>query len=176
MSRKYKFHNPEGIYFVSYAVRNWVDALTRVAYKNIIVESLDFCCKKKGLTIYAWIIMSNHVHLVVSSEGRYTLSEIFRDAKRFSSNQICTAIKDNPKESRKEWMLKQFNTEDGWRFWGGDNHPIELWSNHVIDQKINYIHMNPVKAGWVFRPEDYVYSSAIDYAGGKGMLKIEVIL
>ena len=176
MSRKYKFHTPEGIYFVSFAVQNWVDTLTRKNYKDIIVDSLAYCQEHKGLNIYAWVIMSNHVHLVMSSEGQRTLSEIMRDFKRHTSKHIIDSIKTNPVESRREWMLEQFHTEKGWRFWRGDNQPIELWSNHVIDQKINYVHMNPVKAGLVFRAEDYKYSSAIDYAGGKGLLKVEIAI
>ncbi len=175
MSRKYKFHNPEGVYFVSFAVQNWVDALTRNDYKNIIVDSLQYCKDNKGLNIYAWVIMSNHVHLVISSEGQFSLSEIMRDFKRHTSKSIIESIHSNPVESRKEWLLEQFKTSGGWRFWRADNKPIELWSNHVIDQKINYIHMNPVEEGLVFRPEDYMYSSAIDYSGEKGMLDVEVV-
>lgn len=57
-----------------------------------------------------------------------------------------------------------------YQFWRHDNRPIELWSNKVIDEKINYIHQNPVEEGLVFRAEDYRYSSAIDYAGEKGLL------
>ena len=72
-------------------------------------------------------------------------------------------------------MLKQFETSEGFRFWRADNKPIELWSNAVIDQKIEYIHQNPVEAGLVFRAEDYVYSSAIDYAGEDGLLNVIVV-
>ena len=114
------------------------------------------------------------MHLVISSEGQYLLPEILRDFKKYTSKHIIEAIQNNSVESRKEWLLQQFSTDKGWRFWRGDNKPIELWSNHVIDQKINYIHMNPVEEGLVFKPEDYMYSSAIDYAGEKGMLEIEV--
>ena len=71
--------------------------------------------------------------------------------------------------------MQQFETSEGYRFWRGDNKPIELWSNNIIDQKIDYDHMNPVEEGLVFRPEDYVYSSAANYAGEKGLLDIIVI-
>ena len=175
MSRKYKFRNPEGVYFISFAVQNWIDALTRSDYKDIIVDSLKYCQEHKGLNVYAWAIMTNHVHLIISAEGKFTLSEILRDFKRHTSKQIIENIKTNPIESRKEWLLKQFHTDKGWRFWQGDNKPIELWSNQVINQKINYIHMNPVEEGLVFRAEDYMYSSAMDYAGEKGMLDVEVV-
>ncbi|MDA3854106.1 MAG: transposase, partial [Bacteroidales bacterium] len=67
MSRNYKFHNPEGVYFVSFAVEGWVDVFTRSEYKDILIENLKYCQANKGLTIYAWCIMTNHIHLVVSS-------------------------------------------------------------------------------------------------------------
>ena len=175
MSRKYKFHNTDGIYFVSFAVQGWVDALTRSEYKDIIIESLEYCQHNKGLELFAWCIMTNHVHLIIRAENGFLLQDILRDFKQFTSRSIIKAIKDNPVESRKEWMLKQFKTNEGYSFWRGDNKPIELWSNAVIDQKLNYIHQNPVEEGLVFKPEEYRYSSAYDYAGGQGLLDILVI-
>lgn len=176
MSRKYKFHNPEGSYFVSFAVVNWIDVFTRNEYKNIIVESLEYCQKSKGLEVFSWVIMTNHVHLVIRSSGAATLPEILRDFKKFTSKKIIKAIKENSKESRREWMLNQFWDIDknGYRFWRADNKPIEIWSNHVIDQKINYVQNNPVEAGLVIRAEDYVYSSARDYSGDKGLLDVVI--
>ena len=175
MSRKYKFHNPEGVYFVSFAVQGWVDVFTRNEYKNILVDNLKYCQENKGLEIFAWCIMTNHVHLIIRASGEILLQDILRDYKKFTSKAIIHAIEENIQESRKEWLLQQFRTPEGYRFWRGDNKPIELWSNKVIDQKIDYIHMNPVGEGLVFRPEDYVYSSAVDYAGENGLLDVLVI-
>ena len=118
---------------------------------------------------------TNHVHLIIRAKEGYLLQDILRDFKKFTSKAIIKAIEENPVESRKEWLLKQFKTEKGYSFWRGDNKPIELWSNAVIDQKLNYIHQNPVEEGLVFRAEDYRYSSACDYAGEDGMLDILVI-
>ena len=63
-----------------------------------------------------------------------------------------------------------------YQFWRHDNRPIELWSNKAIDEKINYIHNNPVEEGLVFRAEDYLYSSAIDYAGERGILDDVIVI
>lgn len=175
MSRKYKFHNPEGVYFVSFAVQGWLDVFTRNEYKDILVDNLKFCQENKGLEIFAWCIMTNHVHLIVRAKEGCSLPDILRDYKKFTSKEIKKAISKNCQESRKEWLLKHFETQEGFRFWRGDNKPIELWSNKVIDQKIDYIHQNPVEEGLVFKAEYYVYSSAIDYAGEKGMLDVIVI-
>ncbi|MGE0019407.1 MAG: transposase [Draconibacterium sp.] len=175
MSRKYKFLNPEGVYFVSFAVQGWTDVFTRNEYKNILIDNLKYCQTHKGLEIFAWCIMTNHVHLIIRAGGDIHLSDILRDYKKYTSKAIIKAITDNIQESRKEWLLHQFKTNEGYRFWRNSNNPIELWSNKVIDQKIDYIHQNPVEAGLVFRPEDYVYSSAADYAGDNGLLDILVI-
>jgi REP element-mobilizing transposase RayT len=175
MSRKYKFHNPDGLYFVTFAVQGWVDVFTRNAYKDILIDNLANCQKEKGLEIFAWCIMSNHVHLIAKAEGNYSLSDILRDFKKFTSKAIFKAISENYSESRREVLLKHFATPEGIRFWRSDNNPVELWSNAVITQKLNYIHQNPVEEGLVYRAEDYVYSSAVDYAGEKGLLEIVVI-
>lgn len=101
--------------------------------------------------------------------------------KRHTSKAITKAIQGNMQESRREWMLWFLEREEklnpnnkDHQFWQQGNHPIELWSNEVIDQKLDYIHNNPVTAGWVDTPEHYLYSSARDYAGVKGL--IDVIL
>ena len=177
MSRNYKFNNPEATYFVSFAVVEWLDVFTRNEYKNIIIDSLQFCQKEKGMKIYAWCIMTNHVHLIFRSAKGQKPELLLGDFKRFTSKAIVKAIIDNPKESRKEILLVQFvkngkksSNVSKYQFWRHDNKPIELWSNKVIFQKINYIHNNPVKDGLVFRVEDYMYSSAVDYSGEKGMI------
>lgn len=175
MSRKYKFHNPEGYYFVTFAVRHWVDVFTRPLYKDILVRNLRYCCKHKGLQLAAWCIMTNHIHLVMRASDGILPQDVLRDYKRFTSKAIVRAIRDNPRESRKEWMLNLFWNEEkqSFRFWRGDNQPIELWSNTVIDQKINYIHNNPVKEQIVSSAMDYVYSSARSFAGKKGLIDLE---
>ena len=182
MSRSYKFHNPEGIYFVSFAVVDWIDVFTRNLYKYLLLESLHFCQKEKGMEIFAWCIMTNHVHLIFRSVKEQKPELLLGDLKRFTSNAIVKAIIDNPNESRKSWMLKQFQKAAAkstnvhkHQFWRHDNKPIEVWSNKVIAEKIDYIHMNPVKAGFVYKPEDYIYSSAIDYCGEEGMLSDIVV-
>ena len=177
MSRNYKFNNPEGLYFVSFAVVGWLVVFTRNEYKDLLLESLAFCQESKGMEIHAWCIMTNHVHLVFRSIENQKPELLLGDFKRFTSRSIIKAIQENQKESRKEFLLDYFKREGAkssnttnFQFWRHDNKPIELWSNEVIQQKIDYIHNNPVEEGIVFRAEDYKYSSASDYAGEKGLL------
>ena len=107
MSRKYKFRNPEAIYFVTFTTVNWIDVFTRPIYKDIVVESLNYCIKNKGLVVYAWVIMSNHVHLVIERRS-VALEDVMRDLKKYTSREILKVIEENPQESRKAWMLARF--------------------------------------------------------------------
>jgi len=183
MSRNYKFYNPEGAYFISFAVVEWLDVFTRVEYKKIIIDSLHHCQKVKEMEIFAWCLMSSHVHLIFRSVSEQKPELLIGDFKRFTSKAIVKAIIENPAESRKEYLLEQFrkagnqsSNVNKYQFWRHDNHPIELWSNKVIDEKIDYIHHNPVEAGLVSRAEDYLYSIAADYAGEKGMLDRVIVI
>lgn len=105
MSRNYKFHNPEGLYFVSFAVVNWLDVFTRNLYKDILIDSLSFCQREKGMEIIAWCIMTNHVHLIFRSSQGEKPELLLGDFKRFTSNAIVKSIGDNLRESRREFLL-----------------------------------------------------------------------
>lgn len=158
MSRKYKFRNPEGIYFVSFATVNWIDVFTRAEYKDIIVESLNYCIDNKGLRVYAWVIMSNHLHLVVATQQE-PLENIIRDLKKYTSRTILKAIETYPQESRKAWMLWMFqragqrnSNNQHYQFWQQHNQQQELSTMpYDMESTMNYIHENPVKAGFINR-------------------------
>lgn len=180
MSRKYKFHNKEGLYFVSFAVVYWIDVFTREAYFAILTDSLNYCRKNKGMEIYAWCIMPSHVHLIFRAKDNNP-SVLLKELKTYTSKQLQKAIAEHNQESRKDWMLwlmeraglKNSNVKQR-QFWQQHNQPIELWSATVIDQKIDYIHYNPVEAGFVSEPQHWKYSSATDFSGGKGLLEIDI--
>jgi len=181
MSRNYKFHNLEGLYFVSFAVVDWLEVFTRDHYKDILVDSLRYCQAKKGMELIAWCIMTNHVHLIYRSCAGQKPELLLGDFKRHTSKALVRAIQENAEDNRKNIFLKHFqkaaqqsSNVNNYQFWRHDNHPIELWSNEVIWQKINYVHNNPVKAGLVEKPEDYNYSSAKNYIDEQGMLDVVV--
>ncbi len=108
MSQNYKFHNPAGIYFVSFAAVEWIDVFTRDEYKDILIQSLQHCQKEKGMEIYAWCIMTNHIHLIFSNIGKEKPELILGGFKQYTSKAIVKAIQENLQESRKEWLLKKF--------------------------------------------------------------------
>jgi len=164
MSRRYKTYEG-GLFFVTLTVVGWIDVFIRREYCDCLAQNLRYSQEKKGLQLYAYCIMSSHIHLIAAAENTI-LSNILRDFKSYTAKQLLQLITDNPQESRKEWLLYLFrhfakntaNTEN--KFWQQYNHPIDLTSNTLIDQKVNYTHQNPVSAGIVNEPQDYFYSSA----------------
>lgn len=181
MSQGYQIYNQEALYYLTFQVVEWVDIFTRREYKDIVVDSFDFCRKKKGLELFAYVIMTNHIHLIARAKEGFSLSDIIRDFKKFTANQLLEKIRE-PQESRRDWMLKRFefaakkhkrNSE--FQIWTHENHAVELFSNTFIEQKLNYIHQNPVRAGIVREPHEYVYSSACNYAEMETVLEIDML-
>jgi REP element-mobilizing transposase RayT len=177
----YKIRDEQGIHFVTFAVVEWVDVFTRKEYRDIIVDSLKYCQRDKGLKLYGWCLMSNHIHLVIAAEQQNT-SDLLRDFKKYTSKQIIKAILENPKESRKEWMLAIFkqagesnSLNKNYQFWRQDNQPKELFTKHFSKQKMDYIHNNPVEAGIVNSAEEYLYSSARNYCGMEGLIEVNLL-
>jgi putative transposase len=160
----------------------WIDLFIRNEYKNILLESWKYCQLNKGMELIAWCSMSSHVHMIIGSHGG-KLEDIMRDMKRHTSDTLKKAIQNHPAESRREWILwmmeragKKNNNNINFQLWRQDNHPIELFTPEMTHQKLHYLHYNPVVAGIVERPEDYVYSCAIDYyTNRKGLIHIERI-
>jgi REP element-mobilizing transposase RayT len=85
MSHQYRVRNPEEIYFVTFTIVDWIDIFTRPAYKQLIIDSLIYCQQNKGLEIYAYCLMTNHLHLLVSAQQPANLPDIIRDFKKHTN-------------------------------------------------------------------------------------------
>lgn len=171
MSTKYKATMADTGYFVTITTVGWIDVFTRLKQRYVIINALDYCQKQKGLEIYAYCIMSNHIHMLCKAKEGYLLSNIMRDFKKYTSKQIIKTLINYP-ESRREWMLDYFKKackylkrEQNYKVWQNGYHAEICSSNTFIKQKLDYIHNNPVKDKIVVNPEDYVFSSARNYAG-----------
>ena len=169
------------LYFVTTTVVDWVDIFTRPKYKHIVIDSLAYCQQNKGLKIYAWVLMSNHLHMIVSVEGDHAIADVMRDFKKYTSKQVMAELQNDLQESRREWMLDRFSfaaANDSkatcYKLWQDGYHPELLYTEKFFQQKVEYIHNNPVKQEIVTHPEDYLYSSAMDYAGGKGLIDVTI--
>ena len=167
-------------HFLTATIVDWVDVFSRKNYRDTVIECFDFCIKNKGMILYSYVIMSNHIHMIVQSNDS-KLSDLIRDFKKFTAKAILVKIQTEP-ESRREWMLERFKlaTESHsrnkkYQFWQLGNHAEEIYSEKFMWSKIDYIHFNPVRAGIVLNPQDYTHSSASNYVEGKGILNVEVV-
>ena len=181
MSSKYKFDDIEGVYFTTSTVVDWIDVFTRDLYRNILLDSLNYCRKNQGLQIHAWVLMPNHLHLICSFAGKANPSMVLKNIKSFTAMKIIDAVINNPMESRREWMLDLFEKNGSlqksnfrFQFWKHENHPILLRNMEMYKERFIYLHENPVRAGFVEKPEDWRHSSAIDYYSEKrkGLLEL----
>ncbi len=180
MSTKYKFDDMQGVYFITSTVVDWVDAFTRNIYRDILLDSFRFCQEKQGLQIHAWVLMPNHFHMICSFINNHHPGMVIKNIKSFTTMKLIDAIINNPQESRKNWMLDIFEKNGllnksnyRFQFWEHENHPILLDTEIKFRQRFTYLHENPVRAGFVREPQDWLYCSAIDcYSNGKGLLDL----
>jgi len=180
MKEGYIIREQEKAHFITATVVDWIDVFSRKNYRDCIIECFDYCIKNKGMILYGYVIMSNHIHMIIqSNDGK--LSDLLRDFKKFTAKTILDKIQNEP-ESRREWMLERFKlaTEShsrnkNYQFWQYGNHAEEIYTEHFLWSKLDYIHMNPVRAGIVSNIEDYIYSSASNYVNGKGIIEVELL-
>ena len=178
MSTKYKASEQEAAYFITLTTVGWIDVFTRVRQKYLLINSLEYCQREKGLEIYAYCIMTSHLHLLCRAIEGFELPAIIRDFKKHTSKIIVQIIQDYP-ESRREWMMdyfagacKHLKRAQKYKVWQDGYHAEAAYSNQFIKQKMNYIHNNPVVEKIIQYPEDYIFSSARNYAGLESELQI----
>ncbi len=155
-----------GLFFVTLTVVGWVDVFTRPAYVEELLKNIRHCQEKEGLEVYAYVIMSSYLHLI-AARAQGDLTELLGRFKSVTAKKLLKLIAQNEQESRREWLLylfeyfaKPLKQQEKYQFWQKTNHPTALWSTAVLQQKLEYIHMNPVMAGLVSEPHHYQLSSA----------------
>ena len=176
----YKIRDQYGLHFMTFTVVGWIDLFSRKIYHDIFLKNMQYCREHKDLSIGAFVIMSNHVHVIWQSKSG-KLSHTLRDFKSFCTKEFIKAI-EKENESRENWLLHMFsfyanrtNQNKEFKLWGSGSHPEEITSDSFMKIKLNYIHENPVRAGWVMEPEHYLYSSASNYINGKGIMEIDFL-
>jgi len=175
----YFIRDQHAVHFLTFTIVEWIDVFTRASYKIEIVDSLEYCRKHKGLKLYAFCLMSNHIHLVCQTMEPFLMTNFIRDFKKHTAKIVIRKMTEEP-ESRRIWMLDQFRYAGKYdkrittyKFWQEGYHAIQLDSNEMIDQKIEYVHQNPVRALIVEQAEDYLFSSARNYSLLGGVIKID---
>jgi REP element-mobilizing transposase RayT len=149
-----KFENTE-IYFVTFTVIDWMPIFTNKIYFDILIENLKIYSEKYNASIMGYVIMTNHIHLLIKSKDTIKFIQNF---KSFTTRELLKHINDE----RKPYLVnsKVFSYQ---KIWQRTNMPILIYSDRFFNQKLNYIHNNPVEKGYVEAPEDWIYSSARNY-------------
>ena len=170
-------------HYLTFNVVDWIDIFVRPMFKQIIVESLNHFIAKKGLTVYAWCLMSNHLHLMAQTKDGFGLSLLADEFKKFTSKIILEDIDVEP-EIRRKWMMKKFEEAsktmrllDKFQVWQTTVNSvyIDLHDEDMINEQVEYIHNNPVRDRIVTHAEDYLHSSARDYVGIGGLVNVCVV-
>ena len=170
----------QACYFLTFNTVDWVDIFIRPVYKQIIVHSLNHFIDQKGVTVYSWCLMTNHLHLMIQPRENCSVAEVEKDFKTFTTNKILQAIDTEP-EVRKKWMLERFENIGNvlgflkkFHLWQTCSNPVfmDLNKKDIILEMAEYIHNNPVRDRIVDTPCDYLYSSARDYSGMQGLVNV----
>ncbi|MGK7389529.1 MAG: REP-associated tyrosine transposase [Candidatus Cyclobacteriaceae bacterium M2_1C_046] len=171
----WKIHQEIEVYFTTSTIVEWLPIFVEEEFLKILTNSLTFCVENKGLKIHGYVIMLNHIHLLSSADGN--VSDIMRDFKAFTSHEIVKLLKRNRGSIPLQVFKQAARLDDkclNYKVWQTGFHPIGIETEKFYNQKLNYIHQNPVRKSLVAKPEYWFYSSAGFYSGyGEGILKIE---
>jgi putative transposase len=168
---RYKIADPTFRHFVTCTVLHWIPVFTRPATVEILLDSLRHL-RAEGLKLYAYVILENHLHMVLQS------GQLDRDIARFKSytaKQLIHYLSEHNVNRILEQLAfykKVHKIDRAYQFWQEGSHPELIQNEDMMRQKENYIHENPVKRGYVNLPEHWRYSSARNYAGQTGMIEI----
>ena len=165
MKSRYKIlQQDNGLYFVTLTVLLKIPIFTNSTYMNIIIENLKFYRKNQELKIFSYVIMDNHVHLILSHPEN--LTKVLQNFKSYSAKKLISSLKNDSRD----WILSLMNNFKSkykkgsiYQFWQEGNHPKKIVNIEMFNQKVEYIHHNPVRRGLVANAQDWIYSSARCY-------------
>jgi putative transposase len=175
--------NQQDCSYLTFNTVDWIDVFIRPTYKQIIADALNYCIETKKFTVYAWCLMTNHLHMLARAHDGSGLAIIEKEFKRLTTTKILEAIDIEP-DLRRTWMLQRFEhfsqslkKIEKFQLWQSCTNPsfIDFKQVFRLQERVLYIHENPVRDGIVASPEHYLYSSAGDYTGKKGLVNVTVI-
>ena len=165
MANRYKVtEDSNHPYLVTCTIVNWWPVFISKEYCDILSNSFNFLSEKRGLRIHAYVFMPTHIHAIISSETD-TIPNLMRDFKRFTSHSIIEKAKELSHKNLSKLFQKagEFSGQNNGKVWQDEYHPKVISSGSMFEQKISYVHQNPVRKGLVYQDYDWVYSSASYY-------------
>ena len=170
---RYKIYEPTHPHFVTCTILHWLPIFTRKESVQIIIDSLKFLQEKDNLKLYAYVILENHLHMVLQSND---LAKTMESFKKYTANQLLKLLKEENVKTLLEQLKfykKAHKTDKEYQIWEEGYQPKLMQTDSIMMSKIKYIHENPVKRGYVDNAKHWRYSSAKDYEGDSGLIKIE---
>jgi len=153
-----------------------IPIFTNSRYADIIIKNFRFYREKQSLKIFYYVIMDNHIHLIVSHPEN--IRQIMQNLKSYTARELINTLKSD----NREWIMyllqyfkSKYKSGSKYQFWEEGSHPQIIESMKILRQKVEYIHNNPVKRGLVKKPEDWRYSSASNIAGIGNVFDIDVL-
>lgn len=166
-----QFIDPSQPYFMTCTVLHWIPVFTRQDTVRILLDGLAYLTGE-GLTVYAYVVLDNHVHLIAQSPN---LEKTIRHFKQLTGRQLLKFLADHDVRvmlDRFAFHYRAGQDERDVKFWQESVHPELIIGEEMMQRKIAYIHENPVKRGYVDAPAHWRFSSARDYAGERGLLPV----
>lgn len=162
-------------HFLTCTVVNWIPLFSKVELAQIVLDSLSFLQRQQRLALYGYVLMENHLHLIASAVN---LSKEIGNFKSFTARSIIDLVK----QKQGQYILEQLKlhklkhkTDQEYQVWQEGFHPQAILSEEMLRQKLDYIHNNPVRRGYVDDPGYWRYSSYRNYMGQQGLLVVELI-
>lgn len=166
MRSRYRIVETDGVHFLTCTVVEWIPAFIGKDTCDMVVATFENIRQTKGLKLYAYVIMENHLHVVASAPD---LRDAMQGFKSFTAREVIRLSR----QAGREWLLNQFvyykrreRVDSKFQVWQQGHHPQLIQGEAMLRQKIEYIHNNPVRRGWVELPEHWRYSSARNYLLG----------
>jgi len=169
---RYKIYENNAPHFLTCTINEWIPIFTRPATTQIILDSLSYRQQNENFKLYAYVILENHLHGIIQTDN---LNKAMSSFKSYTAKLLIDCLKQNnaSKLLKKLAFHKRLHKVDRqYQVWEEGNHPQLIYDEAMLLQKIEYIHNNPVKRGYVDKPTDWRYSSARNYAGMQGLIPV----
>ena len=166
LAQRFKVYENAYPHFVTCTVVHWIPVFCRDDYFKVLTDSLVYCIEHKGLLIHGYVIMPNHFHAICSKNDG-CLSDTIRDVKRYTAISLSQKLKS---DGRHIWLIamrRAGGITAQTKVWDDGFHPEQIQTEAFFIQKLDYIHKNPIRAGYVEDPCDWKYSSAAFYYDGR---------
>jgi REP element-mobilizing transposase RayT len=168
---RYRFTEINKPHLLTCTVLHWIPVFTRPETVSILLDSLNHA-RNNGLKLYAYVILENHMHLIAQSDN---LDKDINRLKSFTAKSLIRFLAENNVKTILDQLAfykKAHKTDRAYQFWQEGVHPELIQDYDMMKQKVEYIHYNPVKRGYVDKPEHWRYSSARNYLGLSGLLDV----